>query len=153
MTPASVEQESPRQPEVVRLVQAADAYAASLYPAESNHLLDIDALAAPEVKFFVARIEGRAVGCGALRVDAAGFGEIKRMYVDPAARGKKIGRTILARLEQEAAALALPCLRLETGVSQPEALALYRSAGYRDIPAFAPYRPDPLSVFMEKRLA
>jgi putative acetyltransferase len=144
--------ESPRQPEVLALIQALDAYVAALYPAESNHLLDVDALAAPDVRFFVARVGTRVVGCGALRVDASGYGEVKRMYIDPAARGLKLGRAILDRLESEGTALSLSCLRLETGVSQPEALGLYRSAGYREIPAFGAYAPDPLSVFMEKRL-
>ena len=143
--------ESPRQADVVRLIEAADAYAASLYPAESNHLLDLDALSKPEVHFFVARIGTRVVGCGALRVAPAGYGEVKRMYVDPDVRGRRVGRTILLRIEDAARAAQLSCLRLETGVRQPEALGLYRSAGYKEIEAFGDYRPDPLSVFMEKR--
>jgi putative acetyltransferase len=147
-----IDRESPRQPEVRALIQALDAYVTALYPADSNHLLDTDALAAPDVWFFVARVGERVAGCGALRVDASGYGEVKRMYIDPVARGLKIGRAILDRLESEARARSLSCLRLETGVSQPEALGLYRSAGYREIPAFGAYAPDPLSVFMEKRL-
>jgi putative acetyltransferase len=144
--------ETPRQPDVVRLIDAADAYAASLYPAESNHLLDPDALSVREVRFFVARIGGRAVGCGALRIDDAGYGEIKRMYVEPDARGRKVGRLILLRIEATARAAQLTCLRLETGIHQQEALGLYRSAGYTEIGPFAAYRPDPLSIFMEKAL-
>jgi putative acetyltransferase len=74
------------------------------------------------------------------------------MFVDPAVRGQNLGRRILVRLEQEALTLGLSRLRLETGVAQPEALGLYRSAGYREIGPFADYGPDPLSVFMEKVL-
>ncbi len=151
-TAVRIDAESPRQPEVLALIQALDAHVTALYPAESNHLLDVDALAASDVRFFVARVGARAVGCGALRVDGSGYGEVKRMYVDPAARGLKIGRAILDHLESEGRALSLSCLRLETGVSQPEALGLYRSAGYREIPAFGAYAPDRLSVFMEKSL-
>jgi putative acetyltransferase len=134
------------------MITALDTYAAGLYPPESNHPLDIEALCAPDVRFFVARLEGKAVGCGAVRLDPAGYGELKRMFVSPDARRKNIGRAILWRLEQEASDARLPCVRLETGTRQVEALGLYRSAGYREIPPFGDYRSDPFSVFMEKRI-
>jgi putative acetyltransferase len=144
--------ESPRQPEVAELVRELDAYLTGLYPAESNHLLTLDELSAPEVRFFVARRGGEALGCGALRIDAAGYGEVKRMFVRPRARGLDLGRRILARLEEEARREGLAWVRLETGVRQAEALGLYRRSGYVERDAFGPYRPDPLSVFMEKAL-
>jgi putative acetyltransferase len=146
--------ESPRQPDVARLLEALDAYQSALYPPESNHFLDVEALAAPSVRFFVARRgrEAEAVGCGALRIDPAGYGELKRMFVAPAARGTRLGRRILERIEEEARREGLDWLRLETGIHQPEALGLYRSAGYAEREVFGEYRPDPLSVFMEKRL-
>ena len=144
--------EDPRQPEVIALLAESDACYSALYPAESNHLLDASALAAPEVTFLVARISARAAGVGALLRHALEFGEIKRMYVAPAMRGRKLGRMILKALEDRARTDGLPCLRLETGIRQSEAIALYRSTGYRDIPPFGDYKPDPLSIFMEKRL-
>ena len=144
--------ESPRQAEVRELLEALDAYQSALYPAESNHLLDVDALAAPAVRFFVARRHGTALGCAALRIDPAGYGELKRMYVTPEARGSRLGRRLLDRVEAEARKEGLEYLRLETGIRQPEALGLYRSAGYREREPFGDYAPDPLSVFMEKRL-
>jgi putative acetyltransferase len=144
--------ESPRQLEVIRFVESLDAYLAALYPPECNHRLDIDALSAPEIRFFVARFEGKAVGCGALRIDLAGYGELKRMYVDPMARGRKVARAILLRIEEQARVARLSCVRLEAGVHQPEALGLYHAAGYREISAFGDYGPDPMSVFMEKVL-
>jgi putative acetyltransferase len=70
----------------------------------------------------------------------------------PEARGQRLGRRILDRIEAEARREGLGCLRLETGIYQPEALGLYRSAGYAEREAFAPYAPDALSVFMEKIL-
>jgi putative acetyltransferase len=143
--------ESPRQPPVQRLIEALDAYQASLYPAESNHFLSLDELCAADVRFFVARAAGEPVGCIALKI-SAGAGEIKRLYVDPAGRGRGLGRLLVAALEQQARNEGLRVLRLETGVSQPEALGLYRAAGYRQREAFPPYQPDPLSVFMEKEL-
>jgi putative acetyltransferase len=145
--------EDPRQPEVVALLAESDSHYAALYPAESNHLLDASALAAPEVSFLVVRVLGDAAGFGALVRHDVKFGEIKRMYVVPAMRGQKLGRLLLSALEERARADGLPCLRLETGTRQPEASALYCSAGYREIPRFGDYKPDPLSMFMEKWLA
>ena len=145
--------EDPRQPELLAMLADSDRYYAALYPAESNHLLDASTLAGPEVTFLVARMPDRIAGFGAIVRHPGRFGEIKRMYVDPAMRGLKLGRSILTALEERARAEGLPCLRLETGVKQPEAIALYRSAGYEAIPPFGDYQPDPLSIFMEKRLA
>jgi putative acetyltransferase len=144
--------EDPRQPELLAMLAESDRYYAALYPAQSNHLLDASTLAGPEVTFLVARVPDRVAGFGAVVRHSAEFGEIKRMYVDPAMRGMRLGRSILAALEDRARAEGLPCLRLETGVKQPEAIALYRSAGYEEIPPFGDYQPDPLSIFMEKRL-
>ena len=147
-----IDQESPRRPEIVRLVEELDTYLGSLYPVESNHLLDIESLARPDVRFFVARRDGEALGCIALRVDGAGWGEVKRLYVSPRARGLGLGRRLLNALEAQAQGERLPLLRLETGIHQPEALGLFRAAGFREIPAFGTYAPDPISVFMEKAL-
>jgi putative acetyltransferase len=144
--------ESPRQADVVRLIEALDAYQSGLYPPESNHLLDLDGLGAPSVRFFVARRDGQALGCAGLRIDQAGWGELKRMFVSPEARGLKLGRRLLDRIEEEARREGLGWVRLETGIYQPEALGLYRSAGYVEREAFGDYVSDPLSVFMEKRL-
>lgn len=143
--------DSPRQSDVLRLLAALDDYLASLYPPQSNHILDIDALCAPNVRFFVARRAEHAVGCGALRLEA-GYGEVKRMFVDPAARGQALGRAILARIEQQAAQEGVSLLRLETGIHQAAALALYRGAGYEPCAPFGEYEADPLSVFMQKVL-
>ena len=147
-----IDQESPRQPDIVRLVEELDTYLGSLYPAESNHLLDMESLAQPAVRFFVARRDGEALGCIALRVDPAGWGEVKRLYVSPRARGLGLGRRLLSALEAKAQGERLPLLRLETGIHQPEALGLFRAAGFHEIPAFGAYASDPLSVFMEKAL-
>ncbi|WP_307233318.1 GNAT family N-acetyltransferase [Pararhizobium capsulatum] len=148
----TIEKEPPRQPEILHLLHQSDLYAQSLYPAESNHLVDIKTLEKPEVGFFVARHDGAIVGCCAL-VDAGdGTAEIKRMFVDPKARGLKIGRKLLERIEAHGLEIGLNAIRLETGIYQPEAINLYRSAGYADIEAFGNYLPDPLSLFMEKPL-
>src|SRR5262249_22242160 len=86
-----------------------------------------------------AIVAGEPVGCGALRRIEPGVGEIKRMYVAPSARGRGVGRLILDGLEAEAARLGLHRILLETGPRQPEAIALYCRAGYREIPLFGEY--------------
>ena len=82
-----------------------------------------------------------------------GSGEIKRMFVDPKARGMRPGRSLLDAVEQTARDAGLTTVRLETGIYQPEAISLYRKAGYRDIEPFGSYKSDPLSLFMEKIVA
>jgi putative acetyltransferase len=144
--------EPPRQADILRLIALSDDYMASLYPPESNHLLDIASLERPEVCFLVARGDGKVLGCGSY-VAYDGYGEIKRMFVDPDARGLKIGVRLLETIERLAANAGLPLLRLETGIHQPEAIGLYRRFGYVEIEPFADYSPDPLSLFMEKRLS
>lgn len=149
----SIARESPRQEDVIALIRQSDALMQSLYPAESNHLVDIDSLAQPYVHLFVAREEGRALGCGAFVLGADGQAEMKRVFVDPAARGKGIARAVMEALEREAEKLGVTLMQLETGIKQPEAIALYRRFGYVECGPFGAYRPDPVSLFMEKRLA
>lgn len=145
-----IRREHPQQPEIVCLIELLDAYQKPLYPPESHHGIDLWALAAANVIFAVARTaEGRAVACGAI-VLGSQYGELKRMFVHPDARGQGVGRAILAFLEAEAAAQGCRLFALETGISQPEALALYASAGYVRIGPFGDYAPDPFSVFMTK---
>lgn len=144
--------ESPLQHDVLALIRQLDAYQAALYPAESNHLMNPAALEQPHVRFIVARDENRvATGCAAL-VLHEDYGEIKRMFVAPSQRGKGLARALLARLEQEAQAAGLSALKLETGISQPEAIGLYQRGGFSLCPPFGTYLPDPLSLFMSKVL-
>lgn len=141
----------PSHSESLALIAALDAWQTELYPAESNHLTD---LCAEESRIFmlIRTPQGDAVGCGAVVVAPAGFGEIKRVYIDPRHRGQRLGEKLLAALEQEAAAQGCHTLRLETGIRQPAAIMLYRRCGYVLTDAFAPYQPDPLSLFMRKTL-
>lgn len=152
MPQVTIAEEPPRQPEILRLLEMSDAYAASLYPAESNHLVDVTTLEQPDVSFFVARLDGTAVGCCALVEAGDGTAEIKRMFVDPQARGLSIGKRLLQALEARGDGRRLTVIQLETGIHQPEAIGLYRRAGYSERPPFGRYQPDPLSLFMEKAL-
>ena len=105
----------------------------------------------PEGSFFVGYLEGAAVATGAWRrsgVEAFGTTasvEVKRMYVTPAARGRGIARRMLAHLEDTARASGARAVVLETGVRQPEAIALYESSGYTPVPGFGFYRDSPIS--------
>jgi putative acetyltransferase len=153
LAPVNIDLESPDQAEVIALITALDAYQDTLYPPESRHALDLASLKQANVVFAVARDAAqRAVGCGAV-VLAATQGELKRMYVAPPARGRGIAKALLALLETKALAAGCQSLRLETGPYQPEALRLYAQCGYQRCGPFAPYRDDPLSVFMHKTLA
>jgi len=144
--------EHPARPEVMALIGELDAYQSSLYPAESNHFIDVQALAQPGVLFAVGRdAQGRALACGAVMVQE-GWGELKRMFVRGQARGQGFGAALLAYLETQAHARGCRQLMLETGIRQPEALRLYERHGYRLRGPFGAYAEDPLSVFMQKDL-
>ncbi len=144
--------EDPDQPEIRRMLEEGEAHSASLYPAESNHHLPLDALRAPGVLFHVARnAGGRALGTGAV-VLHGDWAEVKRMWTAPEARGLGVARALLSALEDAARVNGILTLRLETGVASHAALALYRAAGFVETGPFADYGPDPLSVFMERRL-
>ena len=93
------------------------------------------------------------VGCGAVVLGEGGQAELKRMFVTDAARGLKLGQAILAALERVAREHGVRLLQLETGIRNHAALALYRRQGFVERGPFGAYRPDPLSVFMEKPLA
>ena len=141
----------PASPECRELINQLDSYLSSLYPAESNHLLSIDALSQPDVTFLTARVGTEIVGCAAF-VNCENYAELKRLFVLPDYRGLKIGRSLLNELETRVKASGLRVARLETGVSQPEVLSLCEAMGYRRCGPFGSYCDDPLSIFMEKSL-
>ena len=145
--------ESVDQPDIIALIDALDAYQGSLYPPESNYHLSVEELKASNVLFSVMRDDdGAALACGAV-VLLDGYGELKRMYVNPEERGRGIAKAIIAFLEQEAAGRDCTVLRLETGIHQAEALGLYERAGYSRRGPYGAYANDPLSVFMEKKIS
>ncbi|MDH4392235.1 MAG: GNAT family N-acetyltransferase [Aquabacterium sp.] len=151
--------ERPDQPDVLPLLAALDAYLASLYAPEDNHILGVAQLLADDVNFVVARLDGAAVGCGAVRRMPAApetngqlCGEIKRMYVAPAQRGQRIAEAILGQLEGSLRSQGIAQALLETGRDQVEALRLYRRAGYAVRGPFGGYPDNGLSVFMAKTL-
>lgn len=141
----------PREPGALALLQASHALMESLFPPEDNHYLSVDALLVPEISFFVAEEGGEILGTIALaRKD--GYGEVKSMFVSPAARGRGVARALLAHLESVARGMGLPLLRLETGNLLEAAMALYTAQGFRQCGAFGDYAVNGTSVFMEKPL-
>ncbi|MXF49588.1 GNAT family N-acetyltransferase [Raoultella sp. Lac2] len=139
--------------DLTALIARLDAYQESLYPAESNHLVDLSQLAAESVIVLLIRdARQRAVGCGAIVLGNDGVGEMKRVFIDPHHRGQQLGERLLAALETQALHRDCHTVRLETGIHQQAAIRLYTRWGYQTRIAFAPYQPDPLSLFMEKLL-
>lgn len=86
--------------------------------------------------FLLATMDGRPVGCGALKFHGDRPTELKRMWVSPDARGHGVGRKVLAELEKRAARSTSRVIQLETNETLTEAIALYRAAGYQRVPAF-----------------
>jgi DNA-binding MarR family transcriptional regulator/GNAT superfamily N-acetyltransferase len=93
-------------------------------------------LTPPAGLLLVATLHDEPVGCGALRFRAGAVAEVKRMWVAPAVRGLGLGRRLLTELEARAVAAGADTARLETNGTLTEAIAMYRSAGYREVPAF-----------------
>jgi GNAT superfamily N-acetyltransferase len=151
----TVDRERPDAPEVSAIIVELEDHLAGQYPAESRHGFSVERLIADDVHLFVVRVDGAPVGCGGtLFVDGPGepYGEIKRMYVRPDARGAGHGRRILETLVAHARAQGVRMLRLETGIHQVEAIGLYEAMGFRPSAPFGPYRDDPLSPCYELRL-
>jgi GNAT superfamily N-acetyltransferase len=106
----------------------------------------------PHGIFMIGWDADQPIACGGVRLVAPGVGELKRMYVVPAARRRGIARAMLANLESQARLLGAAQLRLETGLHQPEALSLYASAGYVDAEPFGHYAGARLARHLAKSL-
>lgn len=112
-------------------------------PGENHFTLDAADVVGDRGAMVRARLDGALVGCGAVRRIEPTVGEVKRMFVDPAVRGNKVGAAILDQLELRAQRLGITELKLETGPRQVEALALYDSAGYERCDLFGEYVRTP----------
>jgi putative acetyltransferase len=151
----SIAPTDPTGPEATTLIARLSAELAALYPEDTSagagNFNPAD-LAGPGSTFLIAWLDGQPVGCGALRPMEPGVAEVKRMYVDPAARGRGLSRRLLAELERAAAGMGYTTVRLETGLRQLAAVRLYDSAGYRRIANYGCYSENPQSVCFEKTL-
>lgn len=138
------------------LLNELDAELDVAHSAECSHALNINEVFQTRIRFFIVRLDGQAVGCGAVARDD-GFAELKRMFIRPAFRGRGLVQLLLARLEAEARAQRYRLLRLETGDRLKAALRVYERAGFLRCPAFGEYKTKPphtisQSVFFEKRI-
>jgi putative acetyltransferase len=130
---------------------------AAQYPPEQRHGLSLDAIFQPHIQFFIARLDGAAVGCAGVAL-FADLAELKRMYVRPAARGRGVADALLARIETATRDAGLARLCLETGDRQLAAIRVYSRAGFSRCAAFGTYAAMPpasvaTSMFFEKYLA
>lgn len=143
-------------PDAVSLIAEVQQEYVIRYGEEDRTPVDPAEFAPPRGLFLVAYLDGRPVACGGWRVHPGPDGpeaELKRMYVSPAARGRGVARALLAELERTALEAGYGRMVLETGSRQPEALALYKSAGYVDVPRFGYYADEPEAVHLGKTIA
>ena len=150
----AIERAEAPTPEIVELLAELDAELSGPYSADQRHALSVEKLFQPDVRFFVARVDGAVAACGGIGF-YDGYAELKRMYSRPSVRGRGVAKAILRRLEAEARAAGAPFLRIETGVYQEEALRFYEGAGFRRCESFGPYAKMPAraietSIFYEK---
>lgn len=135
------------------MLRAGEAFARTLYAPEECFLLSVDELATPGTTVLVARdAQGAALGMAALVEQDPGAGELKRLFVDDAARGQGVADAIMDALEQAARERSIRTLRLETGTRSDAALRFYARRGYERIPAFGPYVGSSSSVCMARTL-
>ena len=143
-------------PELRQLVDELNGALVALYTEDQRHGLALAQLFQPSIRFFVVHADGVAAGCGGVEI-GNGDAELKRMFTRPPMRRRGVARALLQRLEAEARGAGAAVLRLETGVHQPEAIALYERAGFVRCVPFGRYAVMPapsiaLSLFLQKPL-
>jgi putative acetyltransferase len=152
---SAITRESPLGADLALLMNRHTADMHAQTPPESIHMMDASALAVPEVAFFVMREDGAAIGMGAFKQLDATHAEIKSMHVLHEVRGRGLSKVMLAHLVDQAQAMGVTRLSLETGAEPifAPARGLYERAGFVYCPPFGDYVLDPNSVFMTKTLA
>ncbi|SBT37498.1 GNAT family N-acetyltransferase [Micromonospora narathiwatensis] len=133
-------------PESQALIRAALADLGERYGGSGDDTpVDAAEFALPAGAFLVAYLDGQPVGCGGWRShgDDGATAELKRMYTAPAARGRGVARSVLTAVERSAREQGRERIILECGDRQPEAIAMYTSAGYERIPNFGFYKDAP----------
>jgi DNA-binding MarR family transcriptional regulator/GNAT superfamily N-acetyltransferase len=135
-----VEIVDPRRPEAQFCIQRYFEELAGRFDGGFDHArtisADVDELTLPAGLLLVATLHTEPVGCAGLKLHPGEPAEVKRMWVSPEVRGLGLGRRLLAEIEKQAKAHDTSVLRLETNQSLEEAIALYRAAGYEEVPAF-----------------
>lgn len=143
-----INRERPDTPDATSLILELEDHLAARYPAVSRHGYSVDKLIRENVHFFVLRHNDLPASCGGVQF-FPGYAELKRMYTRPAFRGQGFARAMLEHLAAHVRTAGVSKLRLETGVHQAEAVALYEKFGFLRIGPFGNYTDDPLSLFLE----
>ena len=139
-------------PDFRRLVDQLDEYLADVDGEEHSYYAQFNGL--DKIANVVVGYEGKeAVGCGAFKSYMNEIAEIKRMFVRPAFRGRRIGSAVLAELESWACETGFTSCILETGHKQAAAVRLYQNCGYRVIPNYDQYAGVDNSLCMRKEIA
>ena len=150
--PVIIAVESPLQNDVRALVDELNQTLLALSPREACHHLTVEQMAQHDTTVFIARMDGAAVACGALKRHGGGIGEVKRMFSKSQVQGQGIGGRILEQIEDRARADGLTQLVLETGDRHPAAWRVYERAGFRRCDPVLDYPDSKWSVFYEKAL-
>lgn len=140
-------------PDANRLIGRLQELYARIYGSPDDSPIDHAEFVPPRGAIAIGYHGGQPVAMGAWRRLATDRGEVKRMFVDDSHRGRGFSRAILTWLEASAAAHGVSCLVLETNRNHPEAIALYRSAGYREIPNYGYYADNPDTVSLGRALS
>ena len=148
----SIAIETPLQDEVRVLITELNAALHALSPPEFCYHMTVEQMAEADTTVFIARENGVAVACGALKRHADKIGEVKRMYTRPKARGRQIGGAIVAEIEALARREGFVHLVLETGDRHPAAWTTYERAGFTRCGPVLDYPECSYSVFYEKAL-
>lgn len=147
-----ITRESPDTTDAMILIQELEGELEGFYPSESRHGLSVEKLIQLNVAFFVTRKDGVPAGIGGVQFFEKEYGEVKRMYVRPEFRGFGLAKMMLEELSKYAKENRVYLLKLETGIHQKDAIALYRGWGFKEIGHFGEYNEDPLSLFFEKQI-
>lgn len=147
----SIAIENPLTDEFRALIAELNTALIELTPAEHCYHLTVEQMADPSTTVFVAREDGAAIGCGALKRHGS-IGEVKRMYTRPSHQGRGVGRRVVEEIEKLARTEGLTQLVLETGDKHPAAYRVYERAGFRRCGPVLDYPDTGWSVFYEKPL-
>jgi len=150
-----IAEDDPRKPDVQALLERHLEFALAQTPVEHSFALDSDRLLDPAITFFSYRASGTVLGIGAIKSLGPGHAEIKSMHTAEAARGRGIGRAILAHLLELARARGVRRVSLETGTTAAfvPARTMYARAGFVPCGPFADYQPSDDNCFMTLDLA
>lgn len=144
--------ETPLQDDVRALIGALNTVLLALTPPQYCSHMTVEQMADPQTSVFIARDDGAAIACGALKRHAGTVGEVKRMYTRPTHQGQGIGGRILERIEALALSQGVDRLVLETGDRHPAAWRVYERASFSRCGRVLDYPDSPYSVFYEKIL-